>query len=252
VTGVQTCALPISGEYVRTFNRFEFKYVVDERQAEALIRDLEPYTTPDPHSPTERGYPVYSLYWDSPDLVFFWEKIDGQKFRRKLRFRLYEGSDDAFVEIKQRIDQTVQKRRTLLSRADAAALFGRGAIDAEREHAVADPVLHEALILCRRHLLEPKLAVSYRRRAFFARYEHDLRITFDTRLQYDARALDVRERFETGKYLLPADRAVLEIKFNGNVPLWLSKLVGKHELMSRRFSKYARAADLEFFAGRHT
>ncbi|MCK6446125.1 MAG: polyphosphate polymerase domain-containing protein [Planctomycetes bacterium] len=245
-------ATETSGGYVRTFNRFEFKYVVSERQAEALIRDLEPYTTPDPHSPTDRGYPVYSVYWDSPDLVFFWEKIDGQKFRRKLRFRLYEGSDDAFVEIKQRIDQTVQKRRTRMARTAIHELFGRGPIDAGREHGVTDPVVQEALILCRRHLLEPKLAVSYRRRAFFARYEHDLRITFDTRLQYDARALDVRERFETGKYLLPADRAVLEIKFNGNVPLWLTKLVGKHELLSRRFSKYARSADLEFFDGRHT
>lgn len=241
-----------SGAYVRTFNRFEFKYLVSERQAEALIRDLEPYTTPDPHAPSERGYPVYSLYWDSPDLVFFWEKIDGQKYRRKLRFRLYEGSDDAFVEIKQRIDQTVQKRRTCLARAEVHALFGQGAIDATLEHQATDPVVQEALILCRRHLLEPKLAVSYRRRAFFARHEQDLRITLDTRLQYDARALDVRERFETGKYMLPADRAVLEIKFNHCVPLWLTKLVGKHELVSRRFSKYARSADLEFFQGRHT
>lgn len=245
-------ATSTSGEYVRTFNRYEFKYVIAEAQAEALIRDLEPYTLPDPHSPTERGYPVYSLYWDSPDLVFFWEKIDGQKYRRKLRFRLYEGADAAFVEIKQRIDQTVQKRRTLLGREEVQSLFGSGAIDAAKEHAVTDPVLQEALILCRRHLLEPKVAISYRRRAFFARFEHDLRITFDTRLQYDARALDIRQRFETGKYLIPADRAVLEIKFNHTVPLWLTKLVGKHELMSRRFSKYARAADLEHFQGRHT
>ncbi|MCE9593994.1 MAG: polyphosphate polymerase domain-containing protein [Planctomycetes bacterium] len=241
-----------AGDFIRTFNRFEFKYVIAEAQAEALIRDLGGYTTPDPHSPTERGYPVYSLYWDSPDLVCFWEKIDGQKYRRKLRFRLYEGSNDAFVEIKQRIDQTVQKRRTLMSRVDAHALFANGAIDAAREHGVVDPVLQEALFLCRHHLLEPKLAISYRRRAFFGSHEHDLRITFDTRLQYDARALDIRERFDTGKYLLPADLAVLEIKFNHTVPLWLTKLVAKHNLMSRRFSKYARAADLEFFQGRHT
>jgi hypothetical protein len=243
---------PAPAELVRTFNRFEYKYVIRETQAEALIRDLAPFTTPDPYSPTERGYPVHSIYWDSPDFTFFWEKIDGQKYRRKLRFRRYEGSRDAFVEIKQRIDQTVQKRRVLWTQEKIAQIFGKGEIDAEREYEVTDPVGQEALFLCRHHRLEPKLAISYRRRAFFGAYEHDLRITFDTRLQYDSRALDVRELFEVGKYLMPPDLCVLELKFNHTVPKWLIKLAGRHQLFARRFSKYCRSADLEFFQGRFT
>ncbi len=239
-------------DYVRTFNRYEYKYLLHEDRARAFIRDLEPYTIPDPYSPTERGYPIYSIYWDSKDWVLFWEKIDGQKYRRKLRFRAYEHSDDAFVEIKQRIDQTVQKRRVQWPQSRIAEIFRDGRIDVEREYEVTDSVGQEALFLCRHYSLEPKMAIAYRRRAYFGAHEHELRITFDTRLQYDSRMLDIRERFEVGKYLLPADVCVLEIKFNHFVPRWLIALVGKHDLRSLRFSKYCRAVDLEFFGGQFT
>lgn len=244
-------AAPTAG-YVRTFNRFESKYLLGDEQARAMIRDLEPYTRADAHSDGERGYPIQSLYWDSPDLVFFWEKVDGQKYRRKLRFRRYGDSDGVFVEIKQRIDQTVQKRRALLTGAEHTALFGSGRIDPQAEYGARDPVLQEALFLCRHYSLEPKLSIAYRRLALVARYEHDLRITFDTRLMYDSRDLDSLAPFENGKYFLPPNVCVLELKYNERVPLWLIKLVQHHGAFSRRFSKYCRAADLEFFQGRFT
>jgi hypothetical protein len=96
------------------------------------------------------------------------------------------------------------------------------------------------------------MAVAYRREAFFGSFEQDLRITFDRRLQYDARALDPGAPFETGKYMLSPDQVVVEIKFNQVVPLWLAKLVRHHDFELVRLSKYCRAVDQEFFDGRLT
>lgn len=237
--------------YVRTFNRYELKYLLDYGAADALIADLATHCVPDPHS-GERGYTLHSIYWDSPDLRFFWEKLDGEKYRRKLRFRRYDdASDNVFVEIKQRIDRTVQKRRALVPLGKVLALFRDGEIDCELEYEVVDPVLQEALFLARTNRLAPKISIRYRRRAFFARYEPDLRITFDTRLQYEARDLDLARPFETGKYLLEPERTVLEIKYNHRVPTWLIALVQKHGLEVVRFSKYCAAVDREFFDGRY-
>lgn len=247
-------AAPSSG-YVRTFNRFEQKYLVHSDAIRDLLPRLAPYVVADPHATDERGYDVHSVYWDSPDLVSFWEKVDGQKYRRKLRFRRYSGADAVFVEIKQRTDQTVQKRRTRLSGPEFGALFGSGTIDPESEHAARDPVLQEALFLCHHYSLEPKLSISYRRRAYFARYEHDLRLTVDGHVQYDPRTLDPRALASTnddGKWLLPASVCVLEIKYNDRVPTWLIHEIQRSELEARRFSKYCRGADLEFFQGRFT
>ena len=251
------------GGYVRSFNRFEFKYVLPESRARALIAGLEGYARPDAHSRarSERasgGYPIHSVYWDSPQLTFFWEKIDGEKYRRKLRFRSYprpdgRAPDELFVEIKQRIDRTVQKRRARLSLERARALFeagapGAGALESE----LRDPVLAEALFLCRYHGLEPKMAVAYRREAYFGVYEQDLRITFDRRLQYDPHTLDLGRYFESGKYILPADQVVIEIKFNDTVPLWLTKLAQTHGLELVRMSKYCSAVDRAWFGGQLT
>lgn len=237
--------------YVRTFNRFEFKYLVRVETMQLIVEALAGYVVPDPHSDPERGYPVYTLYWDSPELIFFWEKIDGQKYRRKLRFRSYE-SGPAYVEIKQRIDRSVQKRRLQMPQEDVARLFGRGEIDSELESAVVDPVGQEALFLCRRYDLRPTMAVLYRRLAFQGVFEHDLRITFDTRVQYDSRAMDIRETFRTGKYAVDPRLAVMEIKFNHAVPQWLIALAARHQIELVRFSKYCAAVDREVFGGRFT
>lgn len=237
--------------YVRSFNRFELKYLLRVEQARALAEELAAHATPDPHSGLE-GYAVHSQYWDSPELRFFWEKLDGQKYRRKLRLRRYASGELAFVEIKQRIDRTVQKRRTRLPVAELLALFDRGEIDPAREAGVTDPVLQEALVLCREHRLRPRVAVSYRRQAWFARFEPDLRATFDTRLMYDTDQLDLARPFEIGRWILPPELAVLEIKYNHRVPLWMLALVRKHRLEVVRFSKYCAAADLAFYGGQHS
>lgn len=237
--------------YVRSFNRFELKYFATLEHARHLTSDLATHARPDPHSGTD-GYDVYSLYWDSPELRFFWEKLDGEKYRRKLRFRRYVDAELVFVEIKQRIDRTVQKRRTRLALDDALALFDAGALDAARESATDDAVLREASVLCRENRLAPKVAIRYRRAAWFATFEPDLRVTIDTRLQYDAHELDLRRPFVQGRWLLDPQMCVIEIKYNHRVPGWLLALVKKHGLEVVRFSKYCAAIDRHAFGGRHS
>jgi SPX domain protein involved in polyphosphate accumulation len=241
-----------TADYVRSFNRYELKYLLAHARASAFVADLGGYCRADPHSDPERGYPVYSLYWDSPDLDFFWEKIDGQKYRRKLRLRRYTGGEYAFVEIKQRIDRTVQKRRVRLPLELAARVFTARGVDVEAEYEVSDPVGQEALFLSRTFDLRPTMAVLYRRRAWFGNYDSELRITLDSRVQYDPRALDIREPFETGNYALAPESCVLEIKYNDRVPIWLTALVARHELPVVRYSKYCAAIDRDRFGGRYS
>jgi hypothetical protein len=237
--------------YIRSFNRFEFKYLVDDGKARDFADELRGFTFADEHS-GPAGYRVHSVYWDSPDFVFFWEKVDGEKFRRKLRFRRYTGGAEVFIEIKQRNDRVVQKRRTLWPVDRTEALFGNGTIDPHLESEVDERVPMEALFLCRYHRLEPKMAVSYRRQAFFGAHETDLRVTFDRRLRYDAHALELDGTTDAGKTLFDSNLVVVEIKFNDRVPLWLTKLTSRHGFELTRLSKYCSAVDLEFFGGRFT
>lgn len=231
--------------HVRKDNRFEIKYLVPHDAAERTIDALQPYTVPDDHAINEWGYPVYSVYWDSPQLSLFWEKIEGLKVRRKLRFRRYAGQADVFVEIKQRVDRTLQKRRTRISEAEVRNWFGDA--PGEPKLAPADPVVSEALVLRHRFRLGPRMAISYTRRALYGLYDADLRITFDRRVQYRATDFDIARQFDAGEYVIDPRLVIMEIKFSERVPLWLCKLVSREGFQMIRLSKYCTAVDRAYF-----
>ncbi|HEX6135323.1 MAG TPA: polyphosphate polymerase domain-containing protein [Longimicrobiales bacterium] len=246
----------MSTTYQRTFNRYEYKYIVPQRLAERFIRDQDPYVYPDPHCDGEWGYPVHSVYWDSADLALFWEKIEGLMLRRKLRLRRYgDATDEVFVEIKQRVDRTVQKRRTRWSVGEALHVFGGNGNGGGSGGGADDPgdaVAAEALEMYYRHRLKPRMCVSYVRRAFFSRFEPGLRITFDRRLRYDPFCLDVSKPVSGGRDLLDPRLTIMEVKFNDRVPLWLSRAMQSHGFQMTRLSKYCTAVDRTWFGNRLT
>lgn len=213
-----------------------------------FIHSLEAYMYPDPNGNGSSGYRIYSVYCDSPDLSLFWDKIEGFKFRRKVRFRRYGNGKDVFLEIKQRIDGTLQKRRALFSLDKVVENFGYRCNGSGVEDEISsDPVASEVLYLWRHYEMRPNMAISYRRQAFFAIFEPDLRITFDTHVQYHARDVDISQPFEVGKYLVEPNMVIMEIKFSDWVPLWLCRLVCRYELKRVRLSKYCTAVDREYF-----
>lgn len=233
---------------LRSINRFELKYVVHRDVAKEFIRSLDGYVYADPNSNGGDGYPIYSLYCDSAGLALFWEKIEGLKFRRKVRFRRYGSEQDVFVEIKQRVDRTLQKRRVRWPLNRLVQTFCSGN-QFDGNGSKLDPVSAEVFFLWNHYGLEPRMAISYRRRAFFAAFESDLRITFDTRVQYNSLDLDIERPFEKGKYVIEPELVIVEVKFNERVPLWLCKAIAKYGLRLVRFSKYCTAVDREFFRG---
>ena len=69
---------------IRKFNRFELKYLISYDTAQKLQEDLKKYVLPDAYAKTLNGlYTLSSLYYDTNDYRFYWEKVDGIKYRRK-------------------------------------------------------------------------------------------------------------------------------------------------------------------------
>lgn len=231
---------------IKRFNRFELKYVVSSRQRDAILPEIRDRMMLDPVGSADGIYRVTSLYFDTKDLAFFRSKVDGIKYRRKLRIRLYgdaqpEADPPAMVEIKQRINRTVQKRRVSIQLSEAFALCA-GA----RPHDLDDPrdgeVAGEVEFLVRSLSLAPSCVISYMRHAFTGReYEPGLRVTFDHALWCAGpeRGLAPRERF----HFLPPDRAILEVKANEAVPLWIARLLARNSIPLQRYSKYCAGLD---------
>ncbi len=227
---------------IKRFNRYELKYIVKADLAETLIREMRDYVTPDPEGGPSGTYQVTSLYYDTRDAQFYRAKLDGLKFRRKLRIRRYgvldaNANPAVMVEIKQRINRTTQKRRVSLPLADAELLC-EARSEATWQDARDAEVANEIMYLVGGLRLLPACTVAYQRQAFVgSRYEPGLRVTFD-------RGLWCRDpgwglgaggpRYVIGS---PTD-VVLEVKANDAVPLWVPRLLARHDCRLTRFSKY--------------
>jgi hypothetical protein len=236
----------------RTMNRFEVKYLVASPVAVELIAEIRDYVVPDRHGDPERGYRIDSVYWDTPELQFFWEKIEGVKYRRKLRFRRYGSSPDVFVEVKQREDRTLHKRRVKWSLDRVNAVFGDGSLPIDWSSLDGDVVATEVALMIQRLDLRPRMAVSYRRRAFHGAFDPQLRISVDSRLMYRHAPADLARPFDVGRYILDPRVSVLEFKYDHRVPHWLTKLVCRRGLKMVRMSKYCSAVDRHYYQGQNT
>ena len=222
---------------LKQFNRFELKYVVRAADFNALRADLALHMRPDANG-RDGAYAITSLYYDSPDLACMRAKIEGIKFRRKLRIRRYgRGDGPVFVEIKQRINRTTQKRRLVLEldRAyDLCADRFAGGFEDAADAAVAD----EARFMARALDWRPTCLVGYRRYALTGgEYEPGLRVTFDSGL-WAALPDDGLDGGAARHRLLAPQFLVMEVKANEAVPLWLANLLARHECALRRYSKY--------------
>src|SRR6188472_2098646 len=145
-------------------------------------------------------YPITSLYYDTPRYQAYWDKLDGHRNRRKIRVRVYGGGNitpqtPAFLEIKQRIDMMMRKRRVLLPYGEAVELSSYadlGVARAEQGKNADQETLHEIYYLYYTVQLRPACVVTYDRMAFEGQeYAPDLRVTLDFNIRGRSHDLDL-------------------------------------------------------------
>jgi SPX domain protein involved in polyphosphate accumulation len=232
---------------LRSFNRYEIKYLVDTADLQGLRDELSGRLSPDEYGGTDGGYGVWSLYYDTPQLRFYWEKVEGIRFRRKLRIRHYgdrhtlNGDTPVYVEIKQRVNRVTQKRRVRLPYDAAKALCDRRQLV---DHEPADRAfVEEVLGLAHRLNLRPVTITGYHRQAYLGRgAETGLRVTIDQRIRGRDRDFDLAAEADN-RLIVPARRAIVEVKANERVPYWLTDLTAARNLSIVRVSKYCQSVE---------
>jgi SPX domain protein involved in polyphosphate accumulation len=231
---------------LRSFNRFELKYLVGRELVPMLRAELADRLDRDRYSP-HGTYTVWSRYYDTRDLRFYWEKIDGIRFRRKLRIRHYgepralAADTPVWVEVKQRVNRVTQKRRARLPYAEALALC-RG--DAPQAADGQDGAVCEEIVRMVGELdLRPVTIVGYVREPFVGRdSDLGLRVTIDSRIRARDRDLDLSCECEN-RFALRPDLSIVEVKVNERVPTWLTDRIARHNLQLVRISKYCQSVE---------
>ena len=228
--------------------RYELKYLLRRDQIAPLVDELRQTLSLDAHGGPLGTYPITSLYYDTPDYKAYWDKLDGHRSRRKVRVRVYGDTQitdvtPVFLEVKQRINKLMRKRRVALSYAEATdfdAFDEVGLARGDAGRAADQALLHEVYYLYRTLQLRPTCVVTYDRMAFEGdERAPDLRITLDTNVRGRIHDLSLASTGRTvDQQVIGPELAVLEVKANYNVPRWAAQLVARHRCTFYRVSKY--------------
>jgi hypothetical protein len=228
--------------------RYEMKYLVTEIEAAAITRYVRLFLEYDKYSKLQRGgmYPIVSLYLDSPGMQLCRETLFGVKNRFKLRIRSYTDEPEypRFFEIKRRINRVILKSRARVVDQDIPILLHGRSMPPQGfttdEEALSQFQYYATMIHA-----GPMILIRYLRQAFESASENRVRVTFDRELSY--KVTDKPEVRLGGSGWQPnhltVGRTILEIKFTGCYPGWLSRMVRHFNLEARSVSKFATSME---------
>jgi hypothetical protein len=237
------------------FARLELKFLIDELEAARIRSEISPYCAPDVHSRAPApnrvggaGYPISSLYLDTPGLSFHQAKERGNPNRIKLRVRTYSATSPAALEIKRRRSDVIDKMRGVIHRSQVAEAACGLVHDSK-----AARFFNDFAIVVAASGAGPTLTVRYEREAYDSIGDEYARITFDRRIKvHRTRDWDLTpelagwysfdDHWRTGHSTTPV---VLEIKCPpAHLPHWVIALIRDHGLRRTSFSKYSMGVHL--------
>lgn len=237
-----------------SFERFEYKYLVPEPVAQALLAFVAPFMRCDDWAPG--GQRITNLYLDSPELDFMRAHRESAPDRSKLRVRAYGDPPvgPAFFEIKRKVKNVTFKDRAVVPLAAVPALL-RGEADPAQlgKTAAEQRTLEHFLYLMMTYRAEPKALLTYCRQAYTSLEPSDeTRLTLDRDICYQAArgpllSADPRAWSHlcgVGNYQSEA-ATLIEIKFRGLAPWWINELVQQLRLTISSYSKYVMAMTVE-------
>lgn len=221
---------------IKVFKRYEYKYILNRQQYEAVLEGIRPYCDVDKYCIDGKKYSLYNIYYDTEDYSVIRHSVSKPAFKEKLRLRSYYPDplpdQDVFVELKKKCEGCVNKRRAVMKYDDALSLIEKGSFERNGEF-IHDQVLSEIECYIQKHPVYHKTYLSYDRYALFLKEDKKIRITFDTNL----RAGTSFEEKDT-VLLLPDDMYIMEIKLSHYMPCWLAKLLSENKVFRHGFSKY--------------
>ena len=227
--------------------RFELKYLIAEETA-LLVRDfVRSYLDFDEYSvgKPNYSYPVHSLYLDSDDLKLYWETINGNKNRYKLRLRYYSIHQDApvFFEIKRRINNCIMKQRGGV-RQDSVPLLLKGHLP-QAEHLVSKAPNQLVALQNFCHLSQlvhakPKVHIFYMREAYVSD-DDQVRVTIDRKVCGEANLAYSLKTEMQHPALCFRNQVILELKFTNRFPDWFRELVRVFGVMQCGAAKYCES-----------
>ena len=228
-------------EIINVMQRIEMKYVLNKAQLEYLKEALKEHMKVDQFGQTS----IASIYYDTPDYRLIRTSIEKPVFKEKIRLRAYglvKENDNVFLEVKRKADGLVYKRRKIVTE-EMANKFFNDECDKKCEDQIGKEIMYFKNYYKK---LMPAFMVIYDRTAY-EEINGDLRLTIDENARYRTDHLDLHTSMD-GTPLLDEGSAILEIKVQEVMPLWLVSILSKGQIYQTSFSKVGEAYKKEILS----
>ena len=213
--------------------RHEEKFICSERQLTLIEHRIGGMLKRDSNQKKD-DYLIRSLYYDTEDDRLYNESINGVDNRKKYRIRFYDMDKSFFrLERKDTVGNLKSKRSTTVPFD-----YVINTIKCEALQDSADEILNEVYTLNRTQLLKPIVIVNYRRSAYTYPVGN-VRITFDRDISCTYRIGDFMDEHALLMPVLPYGKHILEVKYDGILPGFISSMIDIGDLERVSFSKYA-------------
>ena len=235
---------------IRLVGRAELKYFFPAEIIQDIRDFIEPYAELDPYAAEmrEHAYTVRSIYYDTEDLDFYYQKMDGWKIRRKLRVRSYNRfypDKPVFLEIKRRFINRVVKERVAvpLSSVELIHEDHKKPKELYKDSVRNRNVLKKYVYNLSHFDLHPTALITYEREAFLGRVNNHERLTVDKNVRSYLYP-DIIDLFrEDDLKPILRENYILELKFDNYMPKWMGKLVHQFGLRATPIPKYCSGID---------
>ena len=193
---------------------------------------------------SENGsYMVRSLYFDTPDDKDFFQKINEQNIRRKIRLRIYHPNDQkAKLEMKQKENIFQKKRSLTVSKEDASALI-KGDYSVLLNY--PDDFAAELYSVMSCELYLPRSIIEYQRYAFMAK-ENNIRLTFDSDIRATESSFDLFSDNLPLSPVFPPDKVIFEVKYDKFMLKYISDIISRVDARNISSSKYCLSRSIGY------
>lgn len=220
-------------EIISVMKRYEVKYILTKDQVAYFKEKILEHMKIDKYGLTT----ICSIYYDTPNYKLINKSIEKPSYKEKIRLRSYglaKEDSPVFLEIKRKNEKIVYKRR-IVTREDKVERFFN-----EDEEFGKEQISRELQAFKENYeVLEPKYLIIYDRIAYFQE-NSDVRITLDMNPRYRIDDLNLHTS-KDGIPLLKEGEAILEVKVQYSIPLWLSEILTEGKIYQNSFSKVGTA-----------
>jgi hypothetical protein len=231
-------------EAVTMMQRYEMKFILTKDQLVAFKNALNGHMEVDQYGKTS----IASIYYDTPDYYLVRTSLEKPVYKEKIRLRSYGLANEdkhVYLELKRKVSGLVYKRRISLKEETATSFLNK-------KSNLKDNQISREIEYFRNQFnkLEPKIMIIYDRTSY-AETNGDIRLTIDENPRYRTYDLNLHTSME-GNLLLPSGSAILEIKVQQELPLWLVNILSTYKIYKNSFSKVGEAYKLIHASGAYS